>query len=81
MNVFVTGCGRKMALGFNFVRRYLEQGDNVIATVRKSCGNSSRKSATTKTATFSLPTKAKNIRSEAFFRMLMWGPDGCSAVR
>ncbi len=35
MNVLVTGTGREMALGFNFVRRYLEQGDRVIATVRK----------------------------------------------
>ena len=34
-NVFITGTGRKMALGFQFVRRYLEQGDTVIATVRK----------------------------------------------
>ncbi len=34
-NVFITGTGREMALGFNFVRRYLEQGDHVIATVRK----------------------------------------------
>lgn len=34
-NVFITGTGREMALGFNFVRRYLEQGDVVIATVRK----------------------------------------------
>lgn len=33
--VLVTGTGREMALGFNFVRRYLEQGDHVIATVRK----------------------------------------------
>lgn len=32
--VLVTGTGREMALGFNFVRRYLEQGDHVIATVR-----------------------------------------------
>ena len=35
MNVFITGTGREMALGFNFVRRYLEQGDHVIATIRK----------------------------------------------
>ena len=35
MNVFITGTGRETALGFNFVRRYLEQGDHVIATVRK----------------------------------------------
>lgn len=33
--VLITGTGREMALGFNFVRRYLEQGDHVIATVRK----------------------------------------------
>lgn len=34
-NVLVTGTGREMALGFNFVRRYLEQGDTVFACVRK----------------------------------------------
>ena len=34
-NVFITGTGREMALGFNFVRRYLEQGDTVFATVRR----------------------------------------------
>lgn len=34
-NVFITGTGREQALGFNFVKRYLEQGDTVIATVRK----------------------------------------------
>lgn len=34
-NVFITGTGRKQALGFNFVKRYLEQGDCVIATARK----------------------------------------------
>lgn len=34
-HVLVTGIGREMALGFNFVLRYLEQGDHVIATVRK----------------------------------------------
>lgn len=34
-NVFITGTGREQALGFNFVRRYLEQGDHVIATIRK----------------------------------------------
>ncbi len=33
--VLITGTGREMALGFNFVRRYLEQGDHVIATVCK----------------------------------------------
>ena len=26
-NVLITGTGREMALGFNFVRRYLEQGE------------------------------------------------------
>lgn len=35
MNVLITGTGRESALGFNFVRRYLEHGDHVIATVRK----------------------------------------------
>lgn len=34
-NVLVTGTGREMALGFAFVRRYLEQGDTVFASVRK----------------------------------------------
>lgn len=34
-NVMVTGTGRHYALGFNLVLRYLENGDNVIATVRK----------------------------------------------
>lgn len=34
-NVLVTGTGREMALGFQFVRRYLEQGDVVFACVRK----------------------------------------------
>lgn len=34
-NVFITGTGREQALGFNFVLRYLEQGDNVIDIVRK----------------------------------------------
>ena len=34
-HVLITGTGREMALGFNFVLRYLEQGDHVIATVRK----------------------------------------------
>lgn len=33
--VLITGTGRPMALGFNFVLRYLEQGADVIATVRK----------------------------------------------
>lgn len=34
-NILITGTGREQALGFNFVRRYLEQGDHVIATIRK----------------------------------------------
>lgn len=34
-NVLITGTGRQQALGFNFVRRYLEQGDRVFATVRR----------------------------------------------
>lgn len=34
-HVLITGTGRKMALGFNFVRRYLEQGDHVFACVRQ----------------------------------------------
>lgn len=34
-NVLITGTGREMALGFQFVRRYLEQGDMVFACVRK----------------------------------------------
>lgn len=34
-NIFITGTGREMALGFHFVLRYLEHGDHVIATVRK----------------------------------------------
>lgn len=34
-NVMITGTGRSYALGFNLVLRYLENGDNVIATVRK----------------------------------------------
>lgn len=33
--VLITGTGREMALGFQFVRRYLEQGDMVFACVRK----------------------------------------------
>ncbi len=36
-NVMVTGCGRSYALGFNMALRYLESGDNVVATVRKQC--------------------------------------------
>lgn len=34
-NVMITGTGRSYALGYNFVLRYLEQGDTVVATVRK----------------------------------------------
>lgn len=33
--VLVTGTGREQALDFNFARYYLEQGDYVIATIRK----------------------------------------------
>ena len=33
--VMITGTGRSYALGYNLVRRYLEGGDTVIATVRK----------------------------------------------
>lgn len=36
MNVMITGTGRSYALGFNFVLRYLENGDNVVATARKA---------------------------------------------
>lgn len=35
MNVMVTGTGRSYALGYNMVLRYLEHGDNVVATVRR----------------------------------------------
>ncbi len=34
--VMVTGTGRSYALGFNLALRYLEDGDTVIATVRKT---------------------------------------------
>ena len=34
-NVLITGTGRKQALGYNLVLRYLEQGDTVFAGVRK----------------------------------------------
>ena len=34
-NVMITGTGRRYALGFNLVLRYLEAGDNVVATIRK----------------------------------------------
>lgn len=33
--VLITGTGREQALGFNLVKRYLEAGDVVFATVRK----------------------------------------------
>ena len=33
--VLITGTGRSYALGFNLVRRYLENGDRVLASVRK----------------------------------------------
>lgn len=34
-NVFITGTGNDNSLGRNFVRRYLEDGDTVIATLRR----------------------------------------------
>ena len=34
-NVLITGTGRPYALGFNLVRRYLENGDKVFATIRR----------------------------------------------
>ena len=36
-NVMVTGAGKSVGLGFNLVLRYLETGDNVVATIRKPC--------------------------------------------
>ena len=33
--VLITGTGREQALGFGFVRTYLEDGNQVIATIRK----------------------------------------------
>jgi NAD(P)-dependent dehydrogenase (short-subunit alcohol dehydrogenase family) len=33
----ITGAGKAVGLGFNMVLRYLEAGDNVVATVRKPC--------------------------------------------
>lgn len=33
--VLITGTGRPYALGFNLVRRYLEDGDSVFASVRR----------------------------------------------
>ena len=35
-NVMVTGTGRSYALGYNLALRYLENGDNVAATVRRA---------------------------------------------
>lgn len=37
--VMVTGCGRNYALGYNLALRYLENGDRVIASVRKDAGD------------------------------------------
>ena len=34
-NVLVTGTGRPYALGFNLVKRYLENGDTVLASIRR----------------------------------------------
>lgn len=34
--ILITGAGRPMALGFNLVRRYLENGDIVFASVRRA---------------------------------------------
>lgn len=36
-NVMITGAGKAVGLGFNMVRRYLEAGDNVAASIRKPC--------------------------------------------
>ena len=33
--VLITGTGRPYALGFNLVKRYLENGDCVFATIRR----------------------------------------------
>ena len=33
--VLITGTGRSYALGFNLVKRYLENGDCVFATIRR----------------------------------------------
>ena len=33
--VLITGTGRAMGLGFNLVKRYLENGDTVFASVRR----------------------------------------------
>lgn len=37
-NVMITGAGRSYALGYSLVLRYLENGDTVVATVRKPSG-------------------------------------------
>ena len=34
-HVLITGTGRPYALGFNLVKRYLEHGDSVFASVRR----------------------------------------------
>lgn len=34
-NVMITGAGTAPGLGYNFVKRYLENGDRVIATIRR----------------------------------------------
>ena len=36
-NVMVTGAGKAVGLGFNLALRYLEEGNNVVATIRKPC--------------------------------------------
>ena len=36
-NVMITGAGKAVGLGFNLVLRYLEAGDTVVATIRKTC--------------------------------------------
>ena len=36
-NVMITGAGKAVGLGYNMVLRYLEAGDNVVATIRKPC--------------------------------------------
>ena len=33
--VLITGTGRSYALGFNLVKRYLEAGDTVLASIRR----------------------------------------------
>ena len=38
-NVMITGAGKAVGLGFNMVLRYLEAGDNVVATVRSPVRN------------------------------------------